>query len=55
VSCHERVETAELPRPIGLGRSIKRELEAAHEIVHPLEPELPLDTDDPLGTGFLLR
>ena len=36
----ERVETAELPRLIELGRNLKRELEAAHEIVHPVEPEL---------------
>ncbi len=39
-SCEERVEPAELPRLIELGREIKRELEAAHEIVHPEEPEL---------------
>ena len=36
----ERVEPAELPRLIELGRRIKRDLEGAHEIVHPLEPEL---------------
>jgi proline racemase len=36
----ERVEPAELPRLIELGREIKRALEAEHEIVHPLEPEL---------------
>lgn len=36
----ERVEQSELPRLIALGREIKRELEQAHEIVHPLEPEL---------------
>ena len=36
----ERVEPAELPRLIELGREIKRGLEAQHEIVHPLEPEL---------------
>jgi proline racemase len=36
----ERVEQPELPRLIELGRAVKRELEAAHEIVHPLEPEL---------------
>ena len=36
----ERVETAELPRLIELGRNLKGELEAAHEIVHPVEPEL---------------
>ena len=35
----ERVEPAELPRLIELGRTIKRELEAGYEIVHPLEPE----------------
>ncbi len=39
-SCPERVEPAELPRLIELGRALKRELEAAHEVVHPLEPEL---------------
>ncbi len=39
-SLSERVEPAELPRLIELGRRIKRELEAGHEIVHPLEPEL---------------
>jgi proline racemase len=39
-SCSERVEPGELPRLIALGREIKRDLEAAHEIVHPLEPEL---------------
>ena len=36
----ERVEPPELPRLIALGREIKAALEAAHEIVHPLEPEL---------------
>jgi proline racemase len=36
----ERVEPAELPRLIELGRAIKRDLEAAHEIAHPVEPEL---------------
>jgi proline racemase len=36
----ERVEHPELPRLIALGREIKAELEATHEIVHPLEPEL---------------
>jgi proline racemase/trans-L-3-hydroxyproline dehydratase len=36
----ERVEPSELPRLIELGRKIKRGLEAQHEIVHPLEPEL---------------
>ena len=39
-SCPERVEPDELPRLIELGRAIKRDLETAHEIVHPLEPEL---------------
>lgn len=39
-SLEERVAPAELPRLIELGRAIKRELEAAHAIVHPLEPEL---------------
>jgi proline racemase len=39
-SCPERVEPVELPRLIELGRQIKRELEAEHDIVHPLEPEL---------------
>ena len=39
-SCPERVEPGELPRLIELGREIKRDLEAQHEIVHPDEPEL---------------
>jgi proline racemase/trans-L-3-hydroxyproline dehydratase len=39
-SREERVEPAELPRLIELGRAIKEELEAEREIVHPLEPEL---------------
>ena len=39
-SLAERVEPTELPRLIELGRAIKRALEADHEIVHPLEPEL---------------
>jgi proline racemase/trans-L-3-hydroxyproline dehydratase len=39
-SCPERVEPTELPRLISLGREIKRDLEAQHEIVHPDEPEL---------------
>jgi proline racemase len=34
------VEPPNLPRFIDLGRRIKAEIEAAHEIVHPLEPEL---------------
>jgi hypothetical protein len=36
----ERVSRSELPRLIALGRELKRALEAEHEIVHPLEPEL---------------
>jgi proline racemase len=39
-SVSERVEVTELPRLIELGRAIKRELDAGHEIVHPLEPQL---------------
>jgi proline racemase len=39
-SLPDRVEPAELPRLIELGRTIKRRLEAEHEVVHPLEPEL---------------
>jgi proline racemase len=39
-SVEEHVEPAELPRLIELGRAIKAELEAAHEIVHPAESEL---------------
>jgi proline racemase len=39
-SCPERVEPAELPRLIDLGREIKRDLESSYDVVHPLEPEL---------------
>ena len=39
-SLEERVEPAELPRLVELGRAIKADLEAAHDIVHPHEPEL---------------
>ena len=39
-SCPSVVEPAELPRLIELGRRIKHDLEASHEFVHPLEPEL---------------
>jgi len=39
-SLEETVEKPELPRLIELGRELKRALEAQHEIVHPLEPEL---------------
>lgn len=39
-SVEERVEPGELPRLIELGRELKRAIEAEHEVVHPLEPEL---------------
>ena len=39
-SLEERVEPRGLTRLIELGRAIKAELESAHEVVHPLEPEL---------------
>ncbi len=39
-SLPERVDAGELPRLIALGRQVKRDLEAHHEIAHPLEPEL---------------
>jgi proline racemase len=39
-SVEERVEPAGLPRLIALGREIKAALEAGHDVVHPLEPEL---------------
>ena len=39
-SLEETVEPRELPRLIKLGRELKRALDAEHEIVHPLEPEL---------------
>jgi len=39
-SLEDRVEPRELPRLIELGRAIKRDLEARHEVAHPLEPEL---------------
>jgi proline racemase len=39
-SLEERVQPADLPRLIELGRRIKADLETAHEIAHPLEPEL---------------
>jgi len=39
-SLEERVEPAELPRLIELGRELKREIEDWQEIVHPLEQEL---------------
>jgi proline racemase len=40
VNVEERVDPAELPRLIELGRRVKRELEAEREVVHPIEPEL---------------
>jgi proline racemase/trans-L-3-hydroxyproline dehydratase len=36
----EQVEPAELPRLIELGRAVKADVEATHEVVHPDEPEL---------------
>jgi len=39
-SLEERVEPAELPRLIELGRAIKADIEATHAVVHPDEPEL---------------
>ncbi|MFO7572707.1 MAG: proline racemase family protein [Gaiellaceae bacterium] len=39
-SLEERVEPSELPRLIELGRELKHAIEAEHEVVHPLEPEL---------------
>ncbi len=39
-SVEEKVEPRELPRLIELGRELKRAIEAEHEVVHPLEPEL---------------
>ena len=39
-SLPERVDRSELPRLIELGRAVKRDLEAAHAVVHPEEPEL---------------
>ena len=39
-SMEERVEPSELPRLIALGRELKAAIEGAHEVVHPVEPEL---------------
>ena len=39
-SCREHVAPGELPRLIELGRELKNAINAKHEIVHPLEPEL---------------
>jgi proline racemase len=50
-SLEERIEPRELPRLIELGRALKVELEAQHEIVHPLEPELR----DVYGVVFFQR
>ena len=36
----ERVEPSELPRLIALGRELKAAIEAEHDVVHPVEPEL---------------
>jgi proline racemase len=39
-SVPEQIEPAQLPRLIERGRVLKRALEEAHEVVHPVEPEL---------------
>ena len=39
-SVQERVDPAELPRLITLGRELKRSIEEWQDVVHPLEPEL---------------
>jgi proline racemase len=39
-SLEERIEPSELPRLIALGRELKSAVEAEHEVVHPVEPEL---------------
>ena len=39
-SLEEHVAPPELPRLVELGRRIKADLEAAHDVVHPVEPEL---------------
>ena len=36
----ERVVASELPRLVELGRRVKADLEAANDVVHPVEPEL---------------
>jgi proline racemase len=36
----ERVEPSSLPRLIALGRELKAAIEAEHDVVHPVEPEL---------------
>ena len=56
-SLEEHVASAELPRLVELGRRIKADLEAAHDVVHPAETELrgvygvifwQQESDDPL-------
>jgi proline racemase len=39
-SLEERVDPRELPRLIELGRELKSAIEAEHDVVHPVEPEL---------------
>ncbi len=39
-SVEERVRPSELPRLIARGRELKAAIEAEHDVVHPLEPEL---------------
>jgi proline racemase len=39
-SVEERVDPSELPRLIARGRELKAAIEAAHDVVHPVEPEL---------------
>jgi proline racemase len=39
-SLEERVRPSELTRLIARGRELKAEIEGAHDVVHPLEPEL---------------
>jgi proline racemase len=39
-SVEERVDPSELPRLIARGRELKAAIEAAHDVVHPAEPEL---------------
>jgi len=39
-SLEERVQPSELTRLIARGRELKAEIEGAHDVVHPLEPEL---------------
>jgi proline racemase len=39
-SVEEHVDPSELPRLIARGRELKAAIEAAHDVVHPVEPEL---------------